>query len=441
MVTKYTTTTENSTASSTLSPRGATLAAQPDLRALLTSVNGDLYDPKTNPDGMINLAAAENYCMLPKIAQYISDHRLDIDLSPFDFSYNEGPWGCKRLREGLAKHFNRRFRAFRQVDEADICITNGTTTTISMLGTALAEPGEGVLMSAPIYQAFPNDFSLQAGVKAVHVPFRDVDQFTPEGVRCYEEALLKARDEGMKVRMVLLCHPHNPLGRCYPPETLVELMRFCDKYSLHLLSDEIYAMSVYGSEDDEGEQEFNSVVSFDTDPYIRKELLHVLYGLSKDFAAGGLRLGCLYTRNEELRRAINTLTIFYWQGIADQRVTIQILEDEEWLDNFFTESRQRLKERCDLTKKLLGEKGIKYYEKTYAGFFLWIDLRPFLATSQKSGWEAEEEIAKKMWGIKALGVNGRTLGAEEPGWFRIVFSQPETTLREGLKRIFEMLEV
>jgi aspartate/methionine/tyrosine aminotransferase len=43
----------------------------------------------------------------------------------------------------------------------------------------------------------------------------------------------------------IVCNPQNPLGRTYPRETLLQYARFCEQNDLHLVSDEIYAMSVY----------------------------------------------------------------------------------------------------------------------------------------------------------------------------------------------------
>jgi bifunctional pyridoxal-dependent enzyme with beta-cystathionase and maltose regulon repressor activities len=50
----------------------------------------------------------------------------------------------------------------------------------------------------------------------VHVPFGDVEQFGLESVEKYEEALLSARNSGSRVKGLVLCNPHNPLGNCIP---------------------------------------------------------------------------------------------------------------------------------------------------------------------------------------------------------------------------------
>lgn len=94
----------------------------------------------------------------------------------------------------------------------------------------------------------------------------------------------------------MLCNPHNPLGQCYPKETIIDLMKFCHKYKIHLLCDEIYAASVYDIPDKHAVP-FTSVLSFDYTPYISSDYVHVYYGMSKDFASGGLRLGFMLIKN------------------------------------------------------------------------------------------------------------------------------------------------
>ena len=69
-------------------------------------------------------------------------------------------------------------------------------------------------------------------------------------------------------------------GRCYPPSTLRSLMGFCQENSIHMISDEIYALSVFdaGSNDAVG---FTSVFAIDPRGLIDTDRLHVLYEMSK----------------------------------------------------------------------------------------------------------------------------------------------------------------
>jgi aspartate/methionine/tyrosine aminotransferase len=107
----------------------------------------------------------------------------------------------------------------------------------------------------------------------------------------------------VKVKAVLICNPSNPVGRFYSREALVEIARFCGERGLHLVSDEIFAMSCFDSEEEGGLDTFTSVLSIpdDVEKNVKKENIHALYGASKDFGMGGLRLGFLVSRNGVLK--------------------------------------------------------------------------------------------------------------------------------------------
>ncbi len=94
----------------------------------------------------------------------------------------------------------------------------------------------------------------------------------------YEQALQTAESDGVHIRALMLCNPHNPLGQCYPEEMIIALMKFCDKHKIHLLCDEIYAASVYDVQDKHAVK-FTSVLSFDNSEYIHPDFLHVMYGV------------------------------------------------------------------------------------------------------------------------------------------------------------------
>lgn len=274
-------------------------------------------------------------------------------------------------------------------------------------------------------------------VKGVYVAFNGVDQFSSEGVDKYEEALLAAQKEGTRIRGLVLCHPHNPLGQCYPRETLIKLMQLCNKYKIHLIVDEIYALSVYDIEDPKAVR-FESTLSLETEKYIHPDYHHVLYGMSKDIAASGIRLGCVYTRNVVLRQAMTGIGTFHWSGNLNEKAAIAMLEDEKWMDNYLRLSRERLAARNKLVRKILEDEGVAYHKGCNAGFFIWIDLRPFLSASPTSSLKArsaaQADLVKRMLKNKIFITDGDDMFAEEPGWFRVIFAQDERVLKEGMRR-------
>lgn len=127
------------------------------------------------------------------------------------------------------------------------------------------------------------------------------DQFTPDCVAAFDAGFEDAKARGVNVRALIICNPHNPLGkyyllpkltcdkeysnkvqpgRCYPPETLRALLKFCASKGIHLISDEIYALSTY-PRDDQPSEKFTSIRAIDYSGIIDPTQVHVLYGMSK----------------------------------------------------------------------------------------------------------------------------------------------------------------
>lgn len=100
---------------------------------------------------------------------------------------------------------------------------------------------------------------------------------------------------------------HSVLTFRQPKETLREVARFCGRHGLHLISDEIFAQSVYETTLGANAVPFTSVLSLDLSGCIDRRFVHVAYGMSKDFCANGLRLAALHSRNQGLLVAVTSI--------------------------------------------------------------------------------------------------------------------------------------
>lgn len=82
-----------------------------------------------------------------------------------------------------------------------------------MLGFTLAEPGDGILVSRPMYGRFELDYGVEADIKIIYADTEPEESFTPAVVRKYEVALKEAEQNGVKIRAVLIANPNNPIGK------------------------------------------------------------------------------------------------------------------------------------------------------------------------------------------------------------------------------------
>jgi aspartate/methionine/tyrosine aminotransferase len=261
-----------------------------------------------------------------------------------------------------------------------------------------------------------------------------MDEANPTGLEAvekYEQALLEAEMSGTKTRALLLASPHNPLGRCYTVEALQGYLKLCAKYSLHLISDEIYAMEVFASKDVPEPKPLVSVLSFDVKEYIDPSLVHVAYGMSKDFCSNGLRVGALISPwNPDLLAAFATTAVFPWPSSMSDQTWTSILGDEAFLPSYFETLTNRLAKAYDYCVAVLKEQNIPYAPVS-AGPFIWVDLSSFLAEQSA---EAELDFRWKMIKGGVWLALGNDFSAEKPGCYRLTFAIPEPDMEVGMKR-------
>lgn len=208
-------------------------------------------------------------------------------------------------------------------------------------------------------------------------------------------------------------------------------MQFCQKHRLHLLSDEIYACSVFDS--GEAAVPFTSILSIDPSGLIDPDLLHVTYGLSKDFGAAGLRVGAIITRSKPVLRAIAAAMRFHNPSGASIAIGSAMLENREWCRAFIGGSRAKLAQAYQHVTKGLRDIGIRYLPGSNAGFFVWIDLSPHL-TSELGGERSREFALAKKLKKEGVFLHPCEEHSIHPGWFRLVYSQDARIITEGLER-------
>ncbi|KAF5669022.1 1-aminocyclopropane-1-carboxylate synthase [Fusarium heterosporum] len=313
-----------------------------------------------------------------------------------------------------------------------IQVVGAATAMHDILAWSVADPKDGILTSRPVYGRFELDFGNKSQVRVVYCNNKTEEAFQDNIVENFEEALVRSRKTGVHIKMVLIVNPHNPLGRCYPRSTLIKIMQFCQKHKLHLLSDEIYACSVF--ETDEPAVPFTSILSIDSTNLIDPDLLHVTYGLSKDFGAAGLRLGAIVTRSRPVLRAIEASMRFHNPSGASLAIGSAMLEDREWCRTFIDSSRTALSQAHRHVTSQLRDIGIGYLPGSNAGFFVWIDLSPYLPSELDGELNQEFALAKRLYKAGVF-LHPREEHSPEPGWFRLVYTQDPRIVAEGIQRI------
>ncbi|KAJ5776381.1 PLP-dependent transferase [Penicillium nucicola] len=374
-------------------------------------------------------------------------------------TYSTGPRGSKRLRKAAAALLTERFRSRSPVTYENIIVTPGMASAIDGISFAICDENDGILVPRPLYNGFVFDLMNRSDVQVRGVKYEGIEGFSGlddlflPGVnrRALEKALCEAKETGVNIRALLISNPHNPLGRCYPPETLREFALFCGKNDLHLISDEIYAFSGFQNPEAPLLDTFTSILALDLDSSIDPTRKHVLYSASKDFCANGLRMGFVYTVNEGIMGAISSISMFSWSPHMLQDVWAAMMERGHWMDGFMRRKQELMLDRYKMTTAFLSEHGIPYYDMN-AGLFLWIDLRHVLcgnpqtqpsddssldgaASDAQPTLQSELDFADLCMKNGLMITPGHVYMSENYGWFRITFTVGREALEEGLKRL------
>jgi cystathionine beta-lyase len=144
-----------------------------------------------------------------------------------DFGY--GPTAAASgVPEAFAAWADRRWDW--KLDPADVLMAPDVVGAIANCIEALTEPGDAVLVQTPAYPPLLSSVRV-AGRTLVDLPF-DAG---------FDETVLRES----KVRMILLCHPHNPIGHVYTEEELQALAALAERLDLVVVSDEVHADLTY----------------------------------------------------------------------------------------------------------------------------------------------------------------------------------------------------
>lgn len=480
------------------------------------------YCPTTAPNGALQLGVAENQMLEDMLVPALTEFQQSGTFAA-DCIYYQPTHGRPALRQAFCGYLERLLALpdNATLDPEGLVMGTGCNAVLENLCIALAETGEGVLIPTPYYAAFEFDLVARAGLSIIPVnTFQhsgatippivvdvhanvdanatvdatvDTDTDTDDSdddasttttttttttsttstipIEAYyptkaglTAALQAAREEGESPRILLLSHPNNPLGISYPPQVIQDCIDWCRQHKIHLISDEIYAGSVYQPKD----ANFVSALALAKSKGEKSlgDYIHFVYSLSKDFALSGLRVGAVYSENQHIRLPLQKLNDLcqissQTQVLVEKMCTAKVVvptatttatttttttTQEEtatvfWTDDFLATNQSRIQARCHALQAVLNEFDIPHLKPT-SGLFCWMDMSQFLPPLVVTGndnnndcldangnellfsMQKRERVLylQLMNDFGLLFTPGLSMSNERPGFFRCVFT-------------------
>lgn len=304
-----------------------------------------------------------------------------------------------------------------QLDKQNILFSPGVVPSLALMMNVFTEVGDAVLVNDPIYTPFMTKVE-QNGRTLVMSALKEFD-----GKYQLDLADIEAKIIEHKVKLYLLCNPHNPGGRVWTRQELEALLALCKKHDVAIVSDEIHqdlTLSGYT---------FTPLLTL-AKGYAHKVLS--LTSMTKTFNVAGIKGSMIFAKDDALIKKISQqqqLNDEYELNLFAYKVMRSAYEDgDEWLE----QALNYIEANIDLTISFLEEHlpDIKIM-RPEASYLIWLDCSAYAQDNQKLYDKLRDAKVELNAGVK--------YGAEGHLKMRLNVACPEALLREGLNRIHSAL--
>lgn len=301
-----------------------------------------------------------------------------------------------------------------QIDRDWIIYTSGVVPALSAIIKALTVPGDRVLVQTPVYNCFFSSIR-NNGCEIVANPL----VYTNGTYRIdFDDLAGKATDP--KVKLLLLCNPHNPVGRVWTQAELMCIGEICLRNDVLVVADEIHCELVYSG---------HTYIPFASisDDFRNRSV--TCTSPSKAFNLAGLQIANIFAADESVRvkidKAINLNEVCDVNPFGVEALVAAYNDGEEWLEELKCYLSDNYLYMRTFFNKYLPQFPVVKLEGTY---LVWVDCSVLNRSSK--------EIAEILLKAEKLWINeGSMYGEAGEGFIRINIACPRQILIDGLNRL------
>ena len=361
-------------------------------------------------DDIIPLWVADmDFRVLPQITEAL---RQRVDHGVFGYTHVPDSY-----YESVIRWFKDR-HGLQGVKPSDIIYTSGVVPAISAIVRGLTLPGDKVLVQTPVYNCFFSSIRNQGClVEENHLVYKNNTYVVD-----WDDFERKCADS--RVRIFLLCNPHNPAGRVWKKEELQRMGEICQKHDVFVISDEIHCELVMPG------NEYTPFASL-SDGFLKNSATCV--APTKAFNIAGLQIANIIVKDrnkrERIDRAINiheVCDVNPFGVIATEAAYTE--EGAEWLRQLNTYLFANYQFLCDFFSKHFPSLEVVNLEGTY---LVWVDC--------SSLGKSSTEIVNNLYRHGVWMNDGVMYGENQSAFIRINIACPRKILEEGLLRMEKAL--
>ncbi len=299
------------------------------------------------------------------------------------------------------------------VKKCDIIPTSGIVNSLYYALLMLKDKSDSVVIQTPVYNQFYGLIE-RAGFKKVENKLINDNGYFKMDLEDLENIFKKG------AKILILCSPHNPVGRVFSYEELETLVLLCKKYGVYILSDEIHCDIILN------DNKFTSLNHF----YKTYENIFVFFSPSKTFNIAGLKASQVIILNKEYNLKYRKIIEDNYFSLSNP-FSLEAVKAAYTCDNWLTEQNKHLSNNYKTIKECFKKHPKAILSKMEATYLAWLDL----SYLNKSCETIYEELLER--GMLISG--GKKYGEFCEGFIRLNFACGEEELKEGLKIISSYL--
>ena len=292
--------------------------------------------------------------------------------------------------------------------------SHSVVASISVAIQTVTEPGDKIIVQGPIYPPFFKQVTLN-NREVLSNPLKKDEK----GYYRFDIEDLRSQIDD-KTKLLLLCSPHNPVGRVWSEAELRELSDLCLEHDITIFSDEIHSDLIYSG------HKHTPLMSL-SDAVQCKTMMAI--GPGKTFNTAGLAISTVVIADETLRKAYKKTydALHFAQGNVFGSVGFEAAyrNGDVWLDELLV----HLEKNIDKLEKLVTQHPDKIrFTRPEGTYLAWLDC---------SGMELSNRGLRDFFVEKAaLGLSpGISFGKEGSQYMRLNFAVPTDTMDEAIAQL------
>ncbi len=301
----------------------------------------------------------------------------------------------------------------------DMLYSHSVVASMNVAIEAFTQMGDKVIVQTPVYPPF-----FHSVIEHERELLKNPLKLKEDGTYTFDIEDLKSKiDE--RTKLLLLCSPHNPVGRVWRREELEQILELCLKHNIVVFSDEIHSDLVYAP---------NVHIPFASLSKAAKGITVTAIGVGKTFNMAGFAMSSVAVPERELREKFLKVynRVHFAQGNALSHVAFEAAyrEGKVWLEELKIHLYKNFSMLDELCKKFPHLIKLTPIDGTYLG---WLDCRGMGLGDKKL---REFFIYNAGLGLSA----GISFGREGSGFMRLNFAVSSDRMSQITERLQKALE-